>query len=151
MPLACGSHHITVLTKDIDRLIAFYGAVFEAEVTLDLNEGPMRHVIIDVGQVGIHAFQFEERGPEATGSDAMFHRGHIDHFAISLPDRATFEVVRTRLIHAGATEGQVRDFGIVKILSFVDPDGMNCEIALQTSGRPLTMAESTTEAYVPTD
>ena len=149
MPLATGSHHITVLTGDIEALIAFYGAVFEAEVTLDLVEGPMRHVIIDVGGLGLHAFEFEPGGPEEKASDAMFQRGHIDHFAIALPDAATFEMVRRRLVEAGASEGRVRDFGFVRILSFVDPDGMNAEIALSGQGRPLTMAESTTEAYTP--
>lgn len=77
----------------------------------------------------------------------MFTRGRIDHFSVDLPDVETFEAVRRNLVELGATNGNVRDFGFVRILSFEDPDQMNVEIALRTGGAPLTMAQSRVETY----
>jgi hypothetical protein len=38
MKLFEGVHHVTFLTEDIDRLVAFYERVFGAEKTLDMTE-----------------------------------------------------------------------------------------------------------------
>ena len=50
MKLLDGVNHITFVTADLDRLIAFYGRVFDAQVTLDLREESIRHAFIQVGQ-----------------------------------------------------------------------------------------------------
>ena len=39
MQLVDGIHHVTFLTEDMDRLLAFYVRVFDAEVTLDSTFG----------------------------------------------------------------------------------------------------------------
>jgi catechol 2,3-dioxygenase-like lactoylglutathione lyase family enzyme len=49
MGLINGINHLTFITADIDRLIAFYRRVFEARVTLDLEEEGLHHVFIEVG------------------------------------------------------------------------------------------------------
>jgi hypothetical protein len=77
----------------------------------------------------------------------LFERGHIDHFAINFSNSKSFEKVRRQLVKAGASAGRVRDFGVVRIVSFQDPDGMECELALWQESQPLSMAESGTEAY----
>ena len=43
-------HHLTFITADLDRLIAFYERVFEARVTVDLEEDGLRHAFIEVGR-----------------------------------------------------------------------------------------------------
>ena len=45
MALGNGCNHVTVITENLDRFIAFYRDVFEAEVVLDLSEGDMRHAL----------------------------------------------------------------------------------------------------------
>ena len=47
--LVDGAPHITFLTEDMDRLLAFYVRVFDAEVTVDMTEEGLRHTFIKVG------------------------------------------------------------------------------------------------------
>lgn len=148
MPLTTGCNHIALLTPDLDRLIAFYTSVFEAEVTMDLSEGPLRHALLDFGGgFQLHPFQVTGGTDQDQGSMTMFQRGHIDHFALNAPDDETFQELRRRLVEAGATEGRVRDFGVVSLIAFSDPDGMECELAIWREGAPLTMAQSKTQDY----
>jgi catechol 2,3-dioxygenase-like lactoylglutathione lyase family enzyme len=49
MRLVDGVHHLTFLTDAMDRLVAFYERVFEADVTLDMTEEGVRHVFLRVG------------------------------------------------------------------------------------------------------
>lgn len=148
MPLSAGCNHVTIVTKDLDRFVEFYTRIFEAEIKVDEVQGDLRHVMIDVGGgFCLHPFQLPEAGDHATGLPRIFQRGHIDHFALDMQDAETFETIRGRLFDAGATTGQVRDFGVIKILAFNDPDGMECEIALWKEGKARSMDESTVEAY----
>ena len=150
MPLSIGCNHVTVVTSDMDRLIAFYREIFDAELIFDQEEGHLRHAGLDLGGgFFLHPFQFPKPTSEAKGSDEMFSRGHIDHMALNFPDTDSFETARRRLVAAGASAGRVRDFGMVKILTFSDPDGMQCEIALWSDGPILTRAESSVEEFEP--
>lgn len=150
MPLSNGCNHVTILTSDIESCIDFYCRIFDARLDLDQDEGPLRHALIDLGGgFWLHPFQFADANPHQSGSEDMFNRGHIDHLAINMPDEASFEKVRARLVRAGATEGRVRDFGRIDVLTFTDPDGMKCEIALNKSGPVLSLEQSTTREYEP--
>ena len=56
--LVDGAHHITFLTEDMDRLLAFYVRLFDAEVTLDMTEEGLRHAFLRVGPTTVlHPFQ----------------------------------------------------------------------------------------------
>ncbi len=62
MALLNDLHHMTFLTADLDRLIAFYERVFDARVTLDRKEagpeGPVRHAFIEIGpHTVLHPFE----------------------------------------------------------------------------------------------
>jgi catechol 2,3-dioxygenase-like lactoylglutathione lyase family enzyme len=58
MTLLSDLHHVTFLTADMDRLIAFYDRVFDARVTVDLMEEGLRHAFIEVGpHTVLHPFQ----------------------------------------------------------------------------------------------
>ncbi|MDX1658620.1 MAG: VOC family protein [Nitriliruptorales bacterium] len=150
MPLAAGCNHVAMHTQDLDRLIAFYTEVFDAEVTLDMQEGPLRHALIDLGGgFCLHPFENAEGSDHAAGSDAMFDRGHLDHVAIDVSDVETFELLRDRLVAAGASDGTVTDFGAVRCVWFEDPDGMGSEIAIWSDGEPLDFDARRNEAYEP--
>jgi catechol 2,3-dioxygenase-like lactoylglutathione lyase family enzyme len=59
----------------------------------------------------------------------MFERGRIDHFALHVADAQTFARLREDLLARGATDGTVTDFGVTRVLTFVDPDGHTVELA----------------------
>ena len=148
MPLANGCNHIALVTQDLERFVDFYRRVFDAEVVLDMEEGPMRHAMVDVGGgFWLHPFQFADDNPHAAGRDEVFQRGHLDHLAIAIDDAETFEEVRTRLVEAGAADGTVTDFGALRTVWFEDPDGMGAEIAIVADGAPLAFDERGQERY----
>ena len=132
MSSLAGVNHITFLTSDLDRLVAFYGEVFGARKLVELPvpepEGPGRHALITVGGgATLHAFELSRTQPPP--ARPMFHRGRIDHFALNVPDPETFEQLRTKLVARGSTDGTVTDFGVMRVLTFTDPDGQSVELA----------------------
>jgi catechol 2,3-dioxygenase-like lactoylglutathione lyase family enzyme len=131
MPLTDGFSHIATMTDDLDRLIAFYDRVFDAKVTFDMVEDGLRHAAIDVGNgLVLHAFHV----PWATRDDrrGMFERGRIDHYGLTVTSADALLEVRRRLEAEGqaVTDGEIRDFGPVYSLHFVDPDGVHLEVNL---------------------
>jgi catechol 2,3-dioxygenase-like lactoylglutathione lyase family enzyme len=119
-------HHMTFLTADLDRLIAFYERNFDARVTFDrVEDGGVRHAFIEIGpRTVLHPF--EVPGAEVPGRQPMFERGRLDHFALNAASEEAFRKIRRRLIAEGAnaTEGGlVTDMGSMWSFSFHDPDG----------------------------
>jgi catechol 2,3-dioxygenase-like lactoylglutathione lyase family enzyme len=132
-----GVNHIALLTSDIDRLASFYEEVFGAAKVLDLPipepEGPGRHALISIGAGGsLHAFEFSRIAPPPAAP--MFQRGRVDHFALNVSDVETFEQLRTKLLSRGDTDGIVTDFGVMRVLTFRDPDGHSIEVAHWVGG-----------------
>jgi catechol 2,3-dioxygenase-like lactoylglutathione lyase family enzyme len=137
MTLAAGFNHLALLTADLDRLVAFYVHVFDAEVVADIEEGDLRHAMLDVGNgAALHAFE-QPANPHSSGGRPLFGRGHLDHFGINVADSETFAIVRKRLVDAGASDGMITDFGRLRSVSFVDPDGCEGEVALWQDGEIL--------------
>lgn len=148
MALTNGCNHVAVITEDLDRFIDFYREVFEAEVDFDLDEDGLRHAMVRLGAgFALHPFQLPGGSPHAAGSPAMFDRGHLDHLALDVADQATFEDLRARLVEAGASNGDVTDFGRVRSVSFVDPDGLDGEIAQWVDAPVRTFEERLVEAW----
>ena len=74
----------------------------------------------------------------------MFQRGRIDHFALNVADAETFERLRSDRVERGASDGIVTDFGIMRVLSFTDPDGHTVELAHWVGGEdPSQIAHET--------
>jgi catechol 2,3-dioxygenase-like lactoylglutathione lyase family enzyme len=144
-----GVNHITFLTSDLDGLALFYEEVFEARRVMELPipepEGPGRHALIAIGAgATLHVFEFARIPPPA--ARPMFERGRIDHFALSAADPETFERLRTDLLARGSTDGTVTDFGVMRVLTFTDPDGHAVELAHWVGGvdpTDLDMARAT--------
>jgi catechol 2,3-dioxygenase-like lactoylglutathione lyase family enzyme len=127
-----GVNHIALLTRDMDRFIRFYQEVFDATVVHDNRHHAghvgERMVILALG--GQSAFNvFEVPGnTQAHVQTPMFGRGRLDHFGLNARSRETFEHVRTRLMHLGASDGTITDFGAALSVFFRDPDGLEAEV-----------------------
>ena len=121
MNLLQGINHITFVTADIDRLIAYYQRVFDAKVTLDLEEEGVRHTFIEVGKhTVLHPFQIPSIDPPS--ALPMFQRGRLDHFALNASSEEAFWELRRRIIAEGKDNAEVIDMGLLFLFSFTDPD-----------------------------
>jgi catechol 2,3-dioxygenase-like lactoylglutathione lyase family enzyme len=136
MTLLNDIHHLTFITADMDRLIAFYERIFEAKVIVDLEEEGLRHAFIEVGPHTIlHPFQIP--GVEPPGPQPMFQRGRLDHFALNAASEEAFRELRRRVVAEGASEGVVTDMGSLLLFSFNDPDGGQHEVVWKKPGVPV--------------
>ena len=136
MRLINAINHLTFITADMDQLIAFYQRVFEARVTLDLEEEGLRHVFIEVGpHTVLHPFQIP--GVEPRGhQQPMFQRGRLDHFALNAASEEAFRELHRRLVAEGALDSVVTDMGSMLIFSFLDPDEGRHEVVWRKPGVP---------------
>jgi catechol 2,3-dioxygenase-like lactoylglutathione lyase family enzyme len=129
MKLVEGVHHVTFLTEDIDRLVAFYERVFEARKTLDLTEEGLRHAFLEVGPTTVlHPFQILEGPDLPPAPGTMFQRGRLDHFALWAPTKEAFIEIRRRIESEGAADGDVRDMKTMWIMGLHDPDRFYVEV-----------------------
>ncbi len=127
MQLLNGIHHLTFVTSDMDRLIAFYERVFEARVTVDLEEEGLRHAFIEVGpRTVLHPFQVP--GVDPQDPRPMFGRGRLDHFALNAASEEAFREILRRVVAEGAGDGAVTDMGSLLNVGFTDPDGGEHEV-----------------------
>jgi catechol 2,3-dioxygenase-like lactoylglutathione lyase family enzyme len=136
VPLTTGFNHVATQTTDADRIVAFYGEVFGAEVTAEIKaEGDHpRLVIVDLGG-GSALNVFETDGAGILGERrGIGGRGAIDHFGLAVDSLATLEDVRDRLVKAGADIGEIQRLGGEWSLFFRDPDGMELEVCCHADG-----------------
>jgi catechol 2,3-dioxygenase-like lactoylglutathione lyase family enzyme len=150
--LTSGPHHLATLTADMDRLIAFYGEVFDATVVDDMREEGLRHVFIDLGG-GFVLHPFEIPGVEVPqGEIEIFQRGRIDHLALRAETEDDFWELRERIYRAGASDGGnglVTDLGPLLSVGFTDPDGLWGEVCWdRPPGTARASAERTNWTYV---
>ena len=133
MKLVDGISHVATVTDDLDRMVAFYQRVFDAEVSEVMEEEGLRHQLVYVGDnVALHPFEVPWQQPD--GRFEMFDRGRLDHFGVTAPSAEALLEIRDRLLAenggAGATDAQIRDFGALYSLHYVDPDGVHLEVNL---------------------
>ena len=133
--LLTGFNHVATVTRDMDRLIAFYEEVFDATTVFDLVAPglDLRHVGLDVGGAFVHAWEADET-TTGTFPQEMFRRGRVDHFALAAGDEAALEVLRQRLVDHHACDGGITDFGSILSVWFTDPDGMELEVCCLKEG-----------------
>ena len=136
MQLLNGVNHLTFVTADMDRLISFYGRVFEARVTVDLEEEGLRHAFIEVGpNTVLHPFRVP--GVEPPGRQPMFGRGRLDHFALNAASEEAFWKLHRRMAAEGALDSVVTDMGSMLLFSFLDPDEARHEVVWRKPGVPV--------------
>lgn len=145
MALLSGVNHIALLTADTDRFHDFYRDVFDAQVLLDIDAGPIRHSFVEVGPATVlHPFELRSSAP-LTPAPPMFARGRLDHLGLAVADEESFELVRDRLVARGASDGVVTDFVAMVSTSFTDPDGLVSEVCLMRPGRAFADARDPEE------
>ena len=135
MQLLNDIHHLTSITADMDRLVAFYERVFGARVTLDLEEEGLRHAFVELGPHTV-LHPFEVPGVEPPGPQPIFERGRLDHFALNATSEEAFRELRRRVVAEGASDGVVTDMGSLLIFSFDDPDAGRHEVVWAKPGVP---------------
>ena len=138
-----GVNHVATVTKDLDRLIGFYEEIFGAKCVLDVEvphmvlrsaTGPARHAFIAIGGPSVlHAWQITGVDPDQFDGE-IFSRGRVDHFALSVDNYSDFERLRQTLVGAGASTGEINDFGLMISFSFQDPDGLWAEVCWWKNG-----------------
>jgi catechol 2,3-dioxygenase-like lactoylglutathione lyase family enzyme len=130
MPISTGVNHIATMTADLDRAVAFYTEVFDADVIGEIHgsDDHPRMITLDLG--GGSALNVGETSDEAIVGDRRTAgaRGPIDHYGIAVDSRTTLEAVRTRLTNAGVDIGEIHQLGDIWSLFFRDPDGMELEV-----------------------
>jgi catechol 2,3-dioxygenase-like lactoylglutathione lyase family enzyme len=130
MDLLAGVNHVAVMTADLDRFVAFYTDVFDAEVAFTETTPGFRHAILRTGPASwLHPAEVPDNA-HAAASPAMFERGHLDHVALAAASREAFARITDRLVARGATDGTVEDLGPFHSVWFTDPDGMRGELVV---------------------
>jgi catechol 2,3-dioxygenase-like lactoylglutathione lyase family enzyme len=125
-----GLNHVAVMTKDLERFIAFYTSAFGLEVVFKESVSGMKHAVLRIGADSwLHPVE-APGSQHASGEAAMFQRGHLDHLALTAASREAFEQTRQHLVAVGATDGAVDELGAYHALWFSDPDGMRGELVL---------------------
>jgi catechol 2,3-dioxygenase-like lactoylglutathione lyase family enzyme len=128
-----GINHIALISKDIDRLRAFYTEVFDAEVGPTKSHGDKGGETMTMIHIGSHTalnVVTIEGNPEPDRQTPMWGRGRLDHFGLQAASVESFETIRQRLIEHGASDGNVNDFGTVRSVFFRDPDGLEGEVLI---------------------
>ncbi len=128
-----GVGHIAVNTADLDRFRRFYQGVVGLRLVMAgrLPHPPLlRHCVLAVTDaLVLHAFEVPGYDPVADGIGTdIGRRGRIDHFAFQVGDRADLAVVASRLVAAGASDGEIRALGPVLSVYAQDPDGLAFEV-----------------------
>lgn len=152
MELLDGMNHLASVTSDLDKLVTFYREVFDVPVIAELEEEGLRHAMLQVGtNTVLHSFEIID-GPPPAGPDPMFQRGRLDHFGLNASSQESFHELRRRAVAAGASDGEVVDFGPAWSFSFTDPDGNENEIVWVKPGQTwATMLRRTEWPRIPID
>jgi catechol 2,3-dioxygenase-like lactoylglutathione lyase family enzyme len=134
--LVDGFNHVATITRDLDRLAAFYRDGFDVELQ-EFHGGPGRHGFLWLSPTcTLHAFEAPESFTGPYPDNQMMRRGRVDHLAVAARDEHALAEIRTRLLAAGATAGRVQLFEQEQVLSLhaVDPDGMELEVCCAPTG-----------------
>ena len=128
-----GVNHIAWISKDAERLKAFYARVFDADVGRNLANGANPVETMPVTGLGPHTelnIVTSEGNTEPQRQTPMWGRGRIDHFGLQAASPNAFHTIRTRLMNEGASDGTINDFGSAHSVFFRDPDGLEGEVLL---------------------
>jgi catechol 2,3-dioxygenase-like lactoylglutathione lyase family enzyme len=140
MTRTTGFDHVATVTADLDRVVAFYQHVFDAQVTFEMAATPdhPRMVILGLGGGGALNVTEQAAGTITGDRGRPGGRGPIDHYGIAVASLADLDDIRQRLSAAGAAVGQVQRLGDTWSLFFRDPDGMELEVCtpVERSRRP---------------
>jgi catechol 2,3-dioxygenase-like lactoylglutathione lyase family enzyme len=126
-----GVNHLALVTPDMDATVRFYAGVLGMRVVATTMAGPMRHYFFEINAQNTIAF-FEVKGAETfdkgAGSPAPNHIPiQMDHLSFNVPDEASLEQLRKRILAAGSEVTEVVDHGFIRSVYFTDPNGIALE------------------------
>jgi catechol 2,3-dioxygenase-like lactoylglutathione lyase family enzyme len=120
------------MTADLDRYLAFYQQIFGAEVVriMEAEGDHPKMAIVNMGGSGaLNVFEVPA-GSIIGDRTKMGGRGPIDHYAFAVDSEERLLEIRDRLVAAGASPGEVTQFGPALLsVFFRDPDGAELEVA----------------------
>ncbi len=118
-----GIGHDALTVSDLQRSVAWYQRLFDAEPVLDEDTGPYHHVVWMLGGtlLGLH------QHPKASTEPADELRPGLDHVAFNCSDRDSLENWAQRLDELGIPHGAIVDAPYGSGLSFRDPDNIPLE------------------------
>lgn len=117
--------HVALTVSDLERSVAWYRRLFDAEPVLDEDTGPFHHVVwmLDGTLLGLH-----QHTAATTDEPADELRPGLDHLAFVCPDRAALERWAARLDELDIPHGGIVDAPYGSGLSFRDPDNIPLEL-----------------------
>lgn len=124
-----GTHHLALVTPDMDATVRFYHGVLGMRVVATLMAGPMRHYFFEMGPGNTIAF-FEWQGsPTMSKPAGVPIEGPVqfDHLSFALADEDALLALRDRLLAAGVEITEVVDHDIMHSVYFNDPNGIALE------------------------
>lgn len=121
-----GMNHAVLYVRDAHRTAAFYGEVLGFRPVIDDDAG--RFVFMRApGSANHHDIAFFTVGSQAADSQAGVQTVGLYHLAWQVPTLEELEVLRDRLVEAGAFVG-ASDHGANKSVYARDPDGLEFEV-----------------------
>jgi catechol 2,3-dioxygenase-like lactoylglutathione lyase family enzyme len=137
-----GIHHITLISKDVERSVAFYRNLLGMRVvkqTVNTDDLGARHLFFGDGEgrpgTLITCLEYPQLDAGKVGT------GSTHHFALSVGDEEELGGWRDYLVSRGIPCSEVMDRKYFKSLYLRDPDGHVIELA--TNGPGLTVDEGT--------
>ena len=132
VPRTTGFNHIATVTADLDRVVAFYQAVFDARQThaMSATDDHPRMAILDLGGAALNVIE-QPAGTIVGDRRTPGRRGPIDHYGIAVESLDALRDTRGRLLAAGADVGEVHQLGDIWSVFFRDPDGMELEVCTE--------------------
>ena len=127
-----GLHHVTAISGDIERTIAFYRDMLGLAIVHDApsdDDPDARHVWFDGGDGTFVSFMEYARMP-----DGVVGIGSTHHFALRVESTDEQLAWRDYLRERGVTTTEVLDRGAFRSLYVRDPDGHVVEIATRGPG-----------------
>lgn len=116
------THHIGVLTQNLDEMVRFYTETLGCPVTKRWDD-------VNIVFVGIGSTTIELIGRD-TALPKGVQAGRIDHIALHV---ASTDAAHAELVAKGVTfRDAPRDFKDVRIAFFFDPDGNVLELVEET-------------------
>jgi glyoxalase family protein len=137
MSLRRGMHHITAIGTNIERTHAFFHGALgmrRVKMTSNFDDPGSAHWYWGVGDGAPGTIvTYFERGPAREGY-VQLGAGQTHHFALSVPDGATQQAFRERLLDAGYRVSPVMDRVYFNSIYTNDPDGHIVELATAGPG-----------------
>jgi catechol 2,3-dioxygenase-like lactoylglutathione lyase family enzyme len=136
-----GINHLALVTPDMDATVRFYAGTLGMRLVATTLAGPMRHYFFEMAPGNTIAF-FEVKGAETFAKPAggpTDRAIQLDHLSFDVPDEHALELLRKRLVDAGAEVTEVVDHGFIRSVYFTDPNGIALEASwwvVDATGRP---------------